>query len=124
MSEKYQIALDHDNEGELENMLVQPATPGRIQFNNRDYSADGKSTPQGEPYVDLVYSILSNSEFPALNEQFDVTLMIPDREVTIRLKQDDNTFANYNGTIHYPENPIHSMAGWKATYRVNLKEAL
>lgn len=121
---KYQIALGYNNAAGLANILVQPATPSRIQYDKRNYAADGTTTPAGEPYVDLVYSILDNAEFPALNAQFGITLLVPDRQVTIRIKQDDGTFANYNAMIHYPENPQHSMAGWKVTYRVSLKEAL
>lgn len=124
MSDKYKIAAGWNNEGSLANMLVQPATPSRLQYANRDFSADGKSTPAGSAFVDLVYTVLTNDEFPALNTQFGVTLTAPDCAVTIRLKKDNNQFANYNAWIHYPEQPQHAPVGWKATYRVNIVEAL
>lgn len=121
---KYQIADGWNNTGGLADLIVQPATPSRIEVPDRNYSADGLTTPAGEPYVDLIYTILSNDEFPALNTQIGVSLLVPDNLVTIKVRKDDGTFGNYNGIIHYPDKAQHVMAGWKATYRVNLKESL
>lgn len=118
----YQVADTWNNEAGLANLIPQPATPDRLQI-EANYAADASSTGVGMPYVDLVYTVLTNSEFSALNTQLGISLLSRSNAVTIAVKQDDDSYANYNAMVYYPD-AKHSPVGWKATYRVVLVEAL
>ena len=124
----YQAADTWDNEAGLADLDPQPATPNGIQTAGRVYAADGSSYPDGQMFVELVWSVMTNEQKNAIDTALGVNDTTTSNAVTLRLRGNDGDFANYNGTVHSPEigrGGRRSLVGWQnVTYRVTGLEAL
>lgn len=127
----YQLATAFDNEGGLAAMVVQPKTPSGIQTAERIWAVSGASFPEGQQFIDLVFTFMTPAEKEAFDAQAGISAITTSSEVTVRIRTnhtssgDTPLFANYNGIIHYPERAERGMVGWEdLIYRVIALEAL
>lgn len=119
----YQVALNHDNEAGLANFVPQPASPGGVQTPRKVYTGNG-IYPDGDPFVDLIYTIADPDERNTIDAQLGLSDTVFSSQVTIRIRKNDDSFANYNATVERIE-PQRSPLGWRnLNYRVRLEEAL
>lgn len=119
----YEVADAWDNEAGLTPLTPQPKSPGGVQFANKTYAASGRADWDGEPFIDLVYTILEHAEYNTIRTQLGLSDTIASNDVTIRIRKNDDTFGNYNGTVEQREGERNPL-GWRVTFRVKLVEAL
>lgn len=124
----YQVADTWNNEAGLAALDPQPATPNGIQTAGRVYAVDGSSYPDGQMFVELVWSVMTNEEKNAVDTALGVSDTTTSNAVTVRIRGNDGNFANYNGIVHYPiigQDGRRSVLGWQnMTYRVTGLEAI
>lgn len=126
MTDLYQFADTWDNAAALATITPQPSSPG-ILYGDYDISALRLSVPQGEAYTILTFTSITPTDFAALNTFFGVSRTTRSNRGTFRLRDDDGSFFNQNGTILYPQNPgqmKRNLAFWKNVqyYVVGLRD--
>jgi hypothetical protein len=96
----YQIIDGHDNAGSLVDVSVQPrSTP--MSYPEQQHTPDG-TYPDGPLTQAWEYDTLTEAEFDALLTEFGLALGTHFNDVTIKTRENDGTFANYNARIIYP----------------------
>lgn len=126
----YAVADGFNNEGGLDDLTPQPATPGGIQTADRIWSADRMSYPDGDKFVELVFTFMEPQEKTDMDVTLGVNEDVTSNEITIRLRLNaasggQPVFANFNGIVHWPETIKRDMVGWpQVVYRVTALEAL
>lgn len=128
MTDAYQVAIGNDNEVELATLAPQPALPQGIQTSRRVFAASGNSYPDGEQYADLTYTIMTPEQFNEVNTDLGISETTTSSDNTFTLRQNDGSFGNFNGTVHYPEigkDARRTPLGFEnVRYRVTKLEAL
>ena len=120
----YQIADGWNNTGGLADLVIQPASPGGLQIPQRVNADSGDAYHEGEMFMDLVYSL--NEDRAALETQLGVSITVASNQVTIRLPDNNYTFANFNAWVEYPTGGqrFNRNAWNQVVYRVRIKESL
>lgn len=127
---KYAIVDGFNNEMTLEELDPQPSTPGGIQTADRIWAADGSSYPDGQKFVELVFTFLEDQQKTDMDTDLGVSEDVTSNQITVRLRTNSASagvpvFANYNGVVHFPETIKRDMVGWsQVIYRVTGLEAL
>lgn len=120
----YQAVLNHNNAGNLADFSPQPASPGGVQTPRKVYAGSRAIYPDGDPFVDLVFTIADPSERNTLDAQLGLSDTVFSAEITVRVRKNDDTFANYNAVVERND-AQRNLLGWRnLTYRVYLLEAL
>jgi hypothetical protein len=122
----YQAVSGWNNPGTLIDLDPQPATPDAMQVAREVEAASGLTYADGKTFVELVYTILQPEEFTAINTQLGgLSVTMRSAEVTVRVKGNDDTYANYNAIAHYPKRIQRTPTGFRnVTYEITLVEAL
>jgi hypothetical protein len=124
----YQAAIGHNNAAGLTTLSPQPSSPNGVQTARYSNSASGQTYPDGEQFIELVYTSLEPAQKNALDTAFGVSDSVGSNEITVRIRKNDDSFANYNAIVDYP--PVgrkarRSLNGWESvSYTVHLVEAL
>lgn len=108
----YQVADGHNNAGSMADVTPQPATPGAIEYPQIRYPGSGDAVFHGEAYIDLVWTSLERDQYNTLMTQFGLSQTVASNQVTVAIRQDDDTFGNYNGTAIHRKAAKRSMPFW------------
>lgn len=121
----YQVADGHNNADNLAILSPQPATPDAIQYPQIRYAADGSAVFHGAPYIDVVWSSLTREQYNDLMTAHGLSQTVASNAVTVAVRGDDDTFANYNATAVHLKSAKRGMAFWtQLTIRYRNLEAL
>lgn len=123
----YMAAIGLDNEDDLVRLVPQGKTEDGIKSSGRTYAPAGVY-PEGEYYVDLLYTVLERAEKQTLDAAFGVSEDVLRSECTVQLLKNDDTWGNFNAWVEYPEigkNAKRSQFGWdRVVYRIHIIEEL
>lgn len=108
----YQFASGHDNTAGLADIVLQPASP-KMMGSDRFITSDGGAVLQGARYAELVYTALDQDGYNSLRTQFGLTDTVTSVEATLRLYQNDGTFANFNAILDH--DPVEHVKGRRFT---------
>lgn len=110
----YQVAIGHNNASGLSPMRPQPRNPSDIAYPEFLVGLDGSNIPQGNQSVDLLFQALSYAEWVATLAQFGLSKTVFNANVTVRLRQDDDTYANYNAIASHQTGKERGYGFWRA----------
>lgn len=113
----YQIADGHDNAAGLATISPQPGVPDAVKFPETDFFGDGGAEVNGFQQLELVWTALTRSQYNTLRTALGVTDTVITNDVTIRIRTNADTFANYNATVIDLQTARRSYTGWE-NYRV------
>lgn len=100
MATDYKVAIGHNNAAGLALITPQPRST-RLRAARVVTAINGLAYEDGALQTEFVYRVLSWTNFNALNTAFGLT-SAKSALVTLRLRKNDNTYANYNATIIAP----------------------
>lgn len=121
----YQVAPGWNNAGELAAIVPQGASPDAIQYPELRYAADGSASFHGYMFMDLVWSSLERAQYNSLMTQFGLSQTTASARVTVTIREDDDSFANYNATAIHVKAAKRARPFWKQlTIRLRNLEAL
>lgn len=116
----YQIADGHDNEASFAAISPQPASEA-VRAPELVYYGDGSAEFVGAAFVELRWSSLSRTQYTALRTQLGISDTVASNEVTIKLRLNDDTFDDYNGTLVYLRTERRMPYGWR-DFSVRVKD--
>jgi len=119
----YRAADGHDNEPGLSLLSVQPRS-GAIHYAVRRYTAGGVYE-DGYATQDLIYDTLSRDDLNTLRAEFGLSDSVIFNDITVRTRQNDDTFANFNARVIGPVLDKRDAAFWRSVvFRLINLEAL
>lgn len=122
MADKYQVAINHDNEAGLTDILPEPAMPKAPSYPEFAYDGDGGASPNGWLQGELVWNeLLERADRAAILTQLGLSETTPSGKITIRCRKPDDTFGNYNAIAIAPQESQRSMFGW-SDFRIKLNK--
>lgn len=107
----YRIADGFDNEAGFADINPQPASEA-VRYPELVYYGNGQAEFDGAPYVELLWSGLSRTQYNALRTQLGVSDTVASNDVTVRIRLNDNTFDDYNATLIYLRSERREPWGW------------
>lgn len=108
----YQVYIGLNQAANLADMAPQPRTVDPIDAGEVIWASDGSLVPVGADTLELQWTAISNSERSALLTAFGLSETTRTAAVTIRLKINAGTFANYNCWATYLKTERRVYTGW------------
>lgn len=108
----YQIADGFNNAGSLATITPQPAAPDGIRYPELVFYGNGQADFDGALYVDLYWTALTRAQYNTLRTLFGLSDTVASNDVTVRLRTNADSWANYNATAIYLHTERREMYGW------------
>ena len=97
----YQVAVGFNNEGSLQDLTVQPSSPG-IEYPEFVIAGDMTGDFDGPPFIDLVYSMVTETTWPTILEDMGLDSANSSQNTWCLFNRDTGDFEPYNGTVYKP----------------------
>lgn len=94
----WQVAAGHNNAAGFADMTQDPAAPGRVQYGETRYAADGSVARHGYAYYDLEWNHILATDYATLIAQFGITNAAPSATVTVEIRDEDESWIQRNAT--------------------------
>lgn len=116
----WQVKAGHDNVATLANMVQQPAMPRGIEYPELRFAANGTAARHGAVFADLEWNVLLR--FPVGEEasvrdqlltQFGLSDATASAAVTVQLRNNSGTYANYNATAILLDQGQRAAGRWE-----------
>lgn len=108
----YRVADTHNNAGGLETINPQPQRGTAMDSAQIMTNGSGGAVGIGYTRMTLAWNSLERDQYNSILTAFGLSLSVRSNEVTVRLRQNDNTFANFNATALLLEQPRPGLAFW------------
>lgn len=119
----YKVVDGWNNAGAMVVVTPQPASPGGVRYPDVRYSGAGRAF-HGFPFVDLVWTSLERDQYNTIMTQFGLSQTVASNDVTAAIRNNDDTFSNYNAVASYALDADRGLAFWRnLIIRVELIEA-
>ncbi len=116
----YQVADGKDNAAGLIDISPQPASPDGVRYPELVFSADGSAHFHGWAYIDLVWNSIDRASYNAILTAFGLSQTVAHNAVTVKIRDNDDTFRVYNGDAIRLQEEQRRLVFWKQlTIRVN-----
>lgn len=116
----WQVKAGHDNVATLANMVQQPAMPRGIEYPELRFAANGTAARHGIAFCDLEWNVIkripltgSTSVRDQLLAQFGLSDSTTSAAVTVQLRNNSGTYANYNATAILLDQGQRAAGRWE-----------
>lgn len=116
----YQVAIGLNNAAGLADMAPQPRTPDPLDATEVVWSSDRSLVPIGANTLELQWTALSNTQKSALLTAFGLSETARTAAVTVRIKNNANTLANYSAYASWLKTERRAYTGW-VDFRINIE---
>lgn len=99
MADQYEVADGYNNAAGLAALTPQGATPNGLKYPETDWFGSGGAEVNGELQTELVWNDIDVTDYNTLRTQLGITDTAISNLVTIRLRTNTDTFANYNAIV-------------------------
>jgi hypothetical protein len=111
MTTTFQVADGHDNEMDLEDLVVQPTSKG-IAYAKYVSSPGGKKVPKGDPYTAWGFSsVITETQGESILTQLGLDETTCSAQVTVNTRVFGSTFDAFNATISWEPGKTRREAG-------------
>lgn len=114
----YGAAIGHNNIAGIVLFDPQPKQPNRIEYPQKVYGGTGLSFVRGFPTISLLWTnTLTRDTVSAINAVVGLsdiydTGFITSNDVTLRIRESDDTWVDVNATISIPQKMSRRFIGW------------
>lgn len=109
----YQIADGHDNEASFAVMTPQPAGRSGQRYPELVFYGNGQADFEGGLFMELSWDTMTRAQYNTLRTQLGISDTVASNDVTVKIRQNDNTFDDWNATLIYLRTEQRRPDGWR-----------